>query len=365
MSLRVLIAGGGTGGHLFPALAIAETLRDKGVEAMFVGTKSGLEAKIVPQKGFSLKFIWLSGFNRKKLFSNLLFPFKVVFSAFQSFRILSKYRPLAALGTGGYVCGPILLAAALKGIPIFLQEQNSYPGVTTRLLARFAKEIYLNFEEASAHLPSKAKWRHVGNPVRPGFTKMDRATVIRMWELNPSLPTLLVFGGSQGALSINRAVNDILPSLGKRCNLIWSRGYLDKSDLSAWQGPGVLVVREFIDDMPAAYAAADLAVCRSGAMTLSELQAAALPAILIPYPYAAADHQKHNALAFCRNGGAMMIENKDLNGDRFLSEVSSLLHNKAELERMSSALAEIEIPDTAAIIAAELIKTAQDAANPV
>jgi UDP-N-acetylglucosamine--N-acetylmuramyl-(pentapeptide) pyrophosphoryl-undecaprenol N-acetylglucosamine transferase len=226
------------------------------------------------------------------------------------------------------------------------------------MLSRLSKKVFLNFEEAASHLSTKVAWQHVGNPVRPGFATLNREEAIQQWELDPSLPTLLVFGGSQGAMSINRAVTDILPGLSERYNLIWSRGHVDKSEPTGWNGPGKLIVRAFIDDMPSACAAADLAVCRSGAMTLSELQAAALPAILVPYPYAAGDHQKHNALTFSAKGGSLMIENKELNGDRLYQEITGLLDRRDRLIEMRQALRELPIQDAATIIAEEILATA-------
>ena len=359
MTARILLAGGGTGGHLFPALAIAEILRSRGAEVLFVGTRTGVEARILPEKDFPLECLWLSGFNRRRIVANLLLPIKILVSLMQSVAILRRFRPRAALGTGGYVCGPILLMAVMSRVPLFLQEQNSYPGVTTRILAPFASKIFLNFEEAASYLPKRAKWLQVGNPVRTGFAKVDRQEAIAKWGLEPSLPTLLVFGGSQGALQINRAVHEILPELGKLCNLIWSRGSKDTSEPSGWSGLGNLIVKPFIEDMPHAYSAADLAVCRSGAMTLSELQVASLPAILVPYPYAAGDHQRHNARAFSRQGGALVIENRELNGERLFSEVQSLFDRKENLEKMRRALADLPHQDTAKIIADEILKIAQ------
>jgi UDP-N-acetylglucosamine--N-acetylmuramyl-(pentapeptide) pyrophosphoryl-undecaprenol N-acetylglucosamine transferase len=361
MTVRVLLAGGGTGGHLYPALAIAEALKIKGADIRFVGTRQGLEARVVPDRGFLLNTVWLSGFHRRRILVNLLFPLKMIVSLWQSFRILRRFQPQAALGTGGYVCGPVLLIAALHRIPVFLQEQNSYPGVTTRLLARFSKEVFLNFREAASYLPAGTKWRHVGNPVRPEFKRLERAAAVEKWGLNPQMPTLLVFGGSQGAMSINRAVALALPKLGDVCNLIWSRGFLDQSEPVGWRGPGVLVVKPYIDDMPSAYAAADLAVCRSGAMTLSELQAAALPAILVPYPYAAGDHQKHNAETFARTGGARIIDNWDLSGEKLFAVVNELLDNPDELTRMKRALEKIPRHNAAEIIADEIMRVAAGA----
>lgn len=358
MGVRVLIAGGGTGGHLFPALAVAEELKKQGAEILFVGTRTGVEARIVPQHGYPVEFISVAGFKRGRIFSNLSFPGKVAASLLESRRILRDFKPQAALGTGGYVCGPVLLMAKMARVPLLLQEQNSYPGVTTRVLARWARQVFLNFEEAARYFPKGTRWRHVGNPVRTGLTLLDKEAAVDQWSLNPDLPTLFVFGGSQGALSLNRAVTQALCELGSLCNLIWSRGPKDTSPVEGWTGPGVLAVRPFIDDMASAYAASDLAVCRSGAMTLSELQAAALPAVLVPFPFAAADHQKHNALSFAAKGGATVIEDREFNGGRLLGEVRRLLADQNSLAAMRQALTSQPRQDAAAIIAEEILKEA-------
>ncbi|MFH1861338.1 MAG: undecaprenyldiphospho-muramoylpentapeptide beta-N-acetylglucosaminyltransferase [bacterium] len=357
---RFLFAGGGTGGHLYPALAIAERLRAQNAEILFVGTKAGLEAKVIPQHGFTLKFLWLSGFRRGRILSNLLLPFKVLVSLWQSFRILRCFRPQAVLGTGGYTCGPVVLVAALFRIPIVLQEQNSFPGVTTRLLARFAKEVFLNFEEAAQHLPRRVAWQFADNPLRADLGQLDRNEALKYWKLNPDLPTLLVFGGSQGALRINRAIHDLLPQLGERCNLIWSRGEHDMVQPQGWKGAGVLIEKRFITEMPLAYAAADLAVCRSGAMTLSELKAAVLPAILIPFPFAAADHQRHNAEAFARRGAAVVVEDRSVNSETLLSTIVSLLSDNARLTAMRRTLQELPRRDGAALITEKLLQLAKN-----
>jgi UDP-N-acetylglucosamine--N-acetylmuramyl-(pentapeptide) pyrophosphoryl-undecaprenol N-acetylglucosamine transferase len=360
MGVRVLIAGGGTGGHLFPALAVAGELKQRGAEILFVGTRAGVEARIVPQNGYPIEYINVAGFRRGQIFSNLAFPGKVAASLLESRRIIQRFKPQVALGTGGYVCGPVLLMAKLGGTPFVLQEQNSYPGVTTRILSRWARLVFLNFEEARKYFPKGIQAQHVGNPVRPGFSSLDRPAAIKAWSLNPELPTLFVFGGSQGAQSLNRAVTQVLGDLSQICNLIWSRGLRDDSSTSAWTGPGVLVVRPFIDDMSSACAASDLAVCRSGAMTLSELQAAALPAILVPFPHAAADHQKHNALSYAAKGGATVIEDREFNGLRLLEEVRRLFSDRVTLDIMRQALTAIPKQDAVGIIAEEVLRVARN-----
>jgi len=359
MTLKIIIAGGGTGGHLFPALAVADELRKRGAEVMFAGTRRGIEARIIPTRKYPIEYIWLSGFSRRRVLTNLLFPLKVMTSLLQSVWILLKFRPQAALGTGGYVCGPVLFGAVLLRIPIFLQEQNSFPGITTRLLAKFAKKVFLNFEEAVSHLSPGLNWQQVGNPVRVGFGDLNRQEAVKFWKLNPDLPTLLVFGGSQGAISINRVITESLPSLSQKCNLIWSRGQQDTSRPIGWEGSGVLVEKPFIEDMSMAYAASDLAVCRSGAMTLSELQAVKLPAILIPYQYAAGDHQRHNAESYCKSGGAEMIQNDDLSEEVLFDHILALLGDSERLNRMCTALSELPESDAAAIIADELLRVSE------
>jgi UDP-N-acetylglucosamine--N-acetylmuramyl-(pentapeptide) pyrophosphoryl-undecaprenol N-acetylglucosamine transferase len=305
----------------------------------------------------------LAGFKRRRILTNLLLPLKVLVSLVQSLVILLRYRPHSALGTGGYACGPVLLVAALMRVPLYLQEQNSFPGVTTRMLAKFAREVFLNFDDAASFLPGKVKWRHVGNPVRTGCSRVNSLDAQEKWGLNPALPTLLVFGGSQGAARINKAVHSSLENLGRVCNLVWSRGRSDSSEISRWQGPGVLVVEPFIDDMPAAYYAADLAVCRSGAMTLSELQAVGLPAILIPFPHAAGDHQRHNARAYADRGGAIVIEDREMDGDRLITEVSVLFVQREKLDQMRQALGERPPENAAVIIADELLRVAEEGAK--
>jgi UDP-N-acetylglucosamine--N-acetylmuramyl-(pentapeptide) pyrophosphoryl-undecaprenol N-acetylglucosamine transferase len=360
---RVLLAGGGTGGHLFPALSIAQELDQRSVAVIFVGTRHGIEARTIPETGFPIEYLWLSGFQRGRLLANLLLPIKVVVSFLQSFAILFRYRPEAALGTGGYVCGPILLAATLCGIPFFLQEQNSYPGVTTRLLARRARGVFLNFKEAAERLPHPERCSQVGNPVRMEFAFLDRLESIKKLELNPELPTLLIFGGSQGARKINQGLREALPELGKLCNVIWSRGNFDKDEITSWVGPGKLLVNAFISDMATVYAASDLAICRSGAMTLSELSASGLPAILVPYPHAAADHQKYNALSFVKSGGALMIEDKDFSGKILLQEVSALFSDRKRLETMRHSLQVIPKHNPASIIADTILKNLKGNSN--
>ncbi len=350
MALRVLLAGGGTGGHLFPALAIEAEFKRQGALTLLVGTRTGIEAKIAAPPGLDIRFINAAGFKRGKIIANLTLPFKVFQSFIQSWIIVRRFQPQAALGTGGYVCGPVLLATALHRVPFFLQEQNSYPGVTTRWLAHWAKMVFLNFEEAARYLPKGCHSVRVGNPVRTDFRQLDRETAVKAWGLKPELPTLLVFGGSQGALSLNRAVQEVLPQWGRICNLIWARGWREASPLEGWTGPGKLVFRPFIEDMPSTYAAADLAVCRSGALSLSELQAATLPAILIPYPHAAADHQSHNALAYARKGGALVLPETELNGNRLYLEVKALFEDSRRLEVMRQALKVLPEGNAAAII---------------
>ncbi|TKJ41489.1 undecaprenyldiphospho-muramoylpentapeptide beta-N-acetylglucosaminyltransferase [candidate division LCP-89 bacterium B3_LCP] len=354
-SPRVLIVGGGTGGHLFPALAVADKLSEKGAQIIFAGTRAGIEAKLVPARGYSLKFLWLSGFKRNRIISNLLLPLKVLISLVQSLAIIWKFQPQAALGTGGYTCGPLLLIASLYRIPVFLQEQNSFPGVTTRMLARFARRVFLNFPEASEFLPKRTRWSQSGNPVRADIDQISREDALSKWGLDPSLPILLVFGGSQGAASINRAVNECLEELSAMCNLIWGHGSRDQKEVDSWTGKGKLIEKSFIEDMPSAYAAADLAICRSGAMTLSELQVANVPALLIPYPYAAGDHQMHNAIAYSKKGGAVVIPDAELNGTKLIAEVKNLLNNPEELKNMRSALSGIQSINASEMIAEEII----------
>jgi UDP-N-acetylglucosamine--N-acetylmuramyl-(pentapeptide) pyrophosphoryl-undecaprenol N-acetylglucosamine transferase len=308
--IRVIVAGGGTGGHLFPAIAIADEIRRIEPEAvvLFVGTATKIEARLVPQRGYAFRTIWISGFSRSLRPGNLLFPLKLVVAMMQARSIIREFRPDVVIGTGGYVSGPVLRSAIAQTIPTLIQEQNSVPGVTTRLLAGKVDELHLTFESSRRYFPRTDNLFVSGNPTRRDLEGVDRATALRFFGFDPSdrRMTLLVFGGSLGARSINEAVAHNLPALlASGVRVIWQTG-------TEWShvGPateGEVWMNAFIDRMDLAYAASDLAVCRAGATTISELTCLGKPAILVPYPRAAGNHQVENARSMANAGAAVLL----------------------------------------------------------
>jgi UDP-N-acetylglucosamine--N-acetylmuramyl-(pentapeptide) pyrophosphoryl-undecaprenol N-acetylglucosamine transferase len=347
--MRVLMSGGGTGGHLYPALAIAKGLleKDPGIQLLFVGTMKGLEAQKVPQEGFELRTISVMGFPRRLSPELFKASFLAAKACTESRRIIKDFRPDVVVGTGGYVCGPVILTAALAGIPCVIQEQNTIPGVTNRVLARFARKVAVAFQDSVKFFPDPKRVVVTGNPVRPEIATIPKADGLKAFKLSPSRKTLLIFGGGQGAMSVNRALVSALPALLKKGNLqiLHSTGkenYQKVKDsimaipgASEAMGKRQLVLEPYIDNMPYAYAAADLVVSRAGAMSLSEIAVRGLPAILIPFPYAANDHQAHNARVFQEQGAALVIGDHELTGESLWRAVSDLLDDKARLAMMA------------------------------
>ncbi len=366
---RIVITGGGTGGHLYPALAIADEIRRrrKDVEIVFIGTAGKIEARVVPKEGYRFETIWISGFRRAWSWSLLLFPLKVCVSLIQSMLILRRMRPAVVVGTGGYVCGPPIFMATLLGIPAVVQEQNSFPGVTTRLLAKRATVVFIAYEGSRRFLPAAAKTALVGNPTRSSVGNVRREEAARFFGLNPHEKTVLIFGGSLGASSINRAVEKRLPQvLGENTQLVWQTGERDfdagasaVGNLRPEQRERVKVLA-FIDRMDYAYGASDVAVCRSGASTLAELALAGMPAILVPYPHAAADHQTENAKAVAEQGAAVLCPDSEI-GVTLGDMLGDLLVDDARRNRMAQHMRSLARPDAAARIAEKVISYVRDA----
>lgn len=364
--LSIVFAGGGTGGHLFPAIAIADEVKNEEPDAKitFIGTRKKIESKVVPQHGYGFEAILVRGFRRKLALENLLFPVKFVIAFFQSIVLMRKLRPDVVVGTGGYVSGPPLFVASLLGIPTLIQEQNSYPGVTTRLLASRASEVHLSFKSSEHYLKRRDNVHISGNPTRGVIGKISREKAGQFFSLDASRAVLLVFGGSLGANSINNGVLQILPHLVSRgFQVVWQTGEMDfarvdaeATKLSRVAG-GMVKVHKFIDRMEYAYAACDLAVCRAGASTVAELANAGVPSVLVPYPYAAADHQTENARAMVELGAAVMIRDSGLTG-QLLETVEKLLGDPAKLRAMRERALSIGKPDAAATIARSVLRLA-------
>ena len=310
--LKIIFAGGGTGGHVFPAVNMAKALKKElDAEILFIGAAGGIEKDKVPQAGFDIKLIPVVGFQRKITLKNLAFPFKLYKSMRICRREMQAFKPHLVIGTGGYVTGPVLKTAVKMGIPTVLQEQNSYPGVTTRLLAGKVDLLLLAYEEAQGYLKNVKKTVICGNPLLENVRKTDKKSAAEFFNLDTTKKTILILGGSQGAVSLNKTIARLLQ--GKKIpethQLLWQTG---KRDFNKYREEfKETAVYPFIDEMNKAYSCADFAVCRAGAMTLSELTAYGLPAVLVPFPFAAANHQYKNALAVQKKGGAVVVKDDD------------------------------------------------------
>lgn len=342
MPLRVLIAAGGTGGHIFPGIAVARELqrRDPQVVILFVGTARGLEKRVVPEEGFPLAFIDIAGLKRVGLTRALRSLARLPRSLWQARTLIGRFRPDVVIGVGGYASGPVMLWAALGGLPTMVIEPNAYPGFTNRLLARFIRRAAVGFPEAASYFHGKAVV--TGNPVRPEFFHIaERA---RARSQTTGAFHLLIVGGSQGAHAINQAVIAALPPLLQKHGQLTVTHQTGERDW-AWarvayesiEGRERIRVRAFIDHMAEEVARADLIICRAGAMTVAELTAAGKPAILIPLPTAADDHQRKNAEALERQGAARCLLQSELTPERLIEEISEFLANPHRLTAMAEA----------------------------
>jgi len=333
--VRLLLAGGGTGGHLFPAVALAEQLRSEepSGEVLFVGTERGLEYRLLPELGWPLRTIPMSGWAGLGFIARLKALGGLVKSLGQSRRIINEFRPDVVVGVGGYASVPVLLAARLGGVPYLIHEQNAWPGLANRLLGRWAKRICLSFSEAGKAF-RQAPLVVTGNPVRAAMENCP--------ELPAGSPVLLVFGGSHGARAINRALVAALPQLERwrgTLHIVHQTGANEVDTVrKGYQAAGwpEVEVLPFITDMASAYARSALVVCRAGATTLAELTACGRPAVLIPYPFAANNHQATNATALASKGAAIMIEERDLKAAQLGILIDGLLADRPRLASMSA-----------------------------
>ncbi len=349
-----IFAGGGTGGHLYPALAVAEEVRalQPTANIVFVGTKDRIEARIVPKHGYPLHTIWAAGLRRAMSFKNLLVPLKMAVSLMQSLTLIGRLKPDAVLGTGGYVSGPVLLGALMKSVPVVIHESNSLPGRTTRLLASKAQKVFCGFEDTARRLKRKDNARVIGTPTRSGLPAANRDEACHAFGLDKKKTTVLVIGGSQGT----RSLNDVILSMAgvlrdSQTQLIWQTGPGQYEEIRlalgdkkmGWIGP-------FIENIGHAYAAADIVLCRAGASTLAEVTRIGKPAILVPYPFAADDHQTHNAQSLVDAGAALMIRDRDLS-HRLEESLASLLRNKELRASMTAASRRLGRPEAGKIVA--------------
>ncbi|PAP75492.1 undecaprenyldiphospho-muramoylpentapeptide beta-N-acetylglucosaminyltransferase [Rubrivirga marina] len=363
---RVLFACGGTGGHVYPAIAIADAVRQIRPDAAvaFAGTRDRMEWEAVPKAGYPIRAVTVSGFQRSLSASaiarNLAFPFKLAKGLWDSWRLVGTFEPDVVVGTGGYASGPVGLVASMRGVPLVLQEQNAYAGATNKLLAKRASEVFLAFEAAAPYFEG-AETAVSGNPVRQDLVGVDRAEARAHWGVPEGTDVLLAMGGSLGAGPINGALKLAIEGLlaNEQTFVLWAAGkrYYDTLREAVPDHPRLRLV-PYLDRMDLAYAAADLALCRSGAITCSELAVTGTPSVLVPSPNVTADHQTKNARALVDAGAAVLLPETDL-ARRFDDVVPPLLHDAEERQRMTEAALAIARPEAAATIAEAVVALAE------
>ncbi len=341
----IVVMAGGTGGHVFPALAVAEYLQQHGESIVWLGTRAGLESRVVPAANIAIEWLSVQGLRGKGVLTVLLAPFKLLRACWQAYRTLLHLRPRAVLGMGGFVSGPGGLMAWLLRIPLILHEQNSVIGLTNKILSRIASQSYFAFPEAAKNVPRS---ECIGNPVREAFFKLE-APEIRLTKRIHERMNILVIGGSLGAARLNKVLPEALakidqttrPNIRHQCGhkhiTVCEQNYRD-ADVEA-------EVLAFIDDMPSAYAWADLVVCRAGALTIAELTAVGIGSILIPYPYAVDNHQYHNARLLKENNAAIIINEGELNAASLAEQIQTCQQDSNALIAMAKSTQALARPD--------------------
>jgi UDP-N-acetylglucosamine--N-acetylmuramyl-(pentapeptide) pyrophosphoryl-undecaprenol N-acetylglucosamine transferase len=331
----ILVMAGGTGGHVFPALAVAEALRARGEQVVWLGTRAGIEARVVPAAGIAIEWLNVQGLRGKGLSSLLLAPFRLLRACWQALRILRRTRPRAVLGIGGFVSGPGGLMAWMLNIPLFLHEQNAIVGLTNRILSRFATAVFVAFPQAAAAIVGS---ECIGNPVRSGFSQVQEPAARLQARIDQPLQ-LLVIGGSLGAAALNRILPLAIACLdvGQRPLVRHQCGekHLQACQQNYAQARVNAEVVSFIEDMPEAYAWADLVVCRAGALTIAELSAVGLPSLLVPFPYAVDNHQYHNALYLQQLDAAQVLPEDQLSPESLALKLKFFQQNRALLVQMA------------------------------
>ncbi len=358
---RVIISGGGTGGHVFPAIAIANAIKlnHPNAEILFVGAEGKIEMEKVPDAGYRIIGLDIRGLQRNLSFENLKFPIRLLKSLWQARRIINEFKPDVAVGVGGYASGPLLFIASRKGIPCLIQEQNSYPGITNKLLAKRAQKICVAYHQMDQFF-SVEKLILTGNPVRSNIVKMDvsKDTAYAHFDLDPSKKTVLVIGGSLGARTLNRSIeNDLSLLIENDIQVIWQTGKMYYSTIVENVGktlPKGVRIFEFISNMEMAYTVADIIISRAGAGTISELCLVKKPVLLVPSPNVAEDHQTKNAMSLVNAGAAILI--KDQNSkEQLVASTINLLKNEDKMKSLSYNISALAITDSAERIAKEVI----------
>ena len=365
-NLRIIISGGGTGGHIFPAVSIANAIKEMlpDTEILFVGAEGRMEMHRVPAAGYPIKGLPVAGFDRKNIFKNIPVLIKLFKSQRMARQIIKSFRPHAAVGVGGYASGPTLKVAGSMGIPTLLQEQNSYAGVTNKLLAKQARKICVAYEGMERFF-DKDKIILTGNPVRQGLLnqKISKEDAIRSFNLDPQKKTVLILGGSLGARTINQCLMENLDKVKKSgIQFIWQTGkiYIDEARSVVAQADELpmLHVTDFISDMATAYRAADLVISRAGAGSISEFCLLGKPVILVPSPNVAEDHQTKNALALVNKNAALYVKDADAKNALIAKAIETVNHPEL-LKNLSTNISKLAFTDSANVIAKEVIKLAE------
>ncbi len=356
---KIILSGGGTGGHIYPAIAIANELKSRypKAEFLFVGAKDRMEMEKVPQAGFAIEGLWISGIQRKLTLKNLMFPFKLISSLFKSRKIIKRFKPDIAIGTGGFASGPLLHVAASKNIPSLIQEQNSYPGITNKLLSKKVDKVCVAYDGLERFFP-KNKIIKTGNPVRQDLLEINIKTVEAkdFFKLKHGKYTLLVIGGSLGARRINQLIEEELEFLKtQNVQIIWQCGKLYYEDYKRYNELDFVQVYPFLNNMDFAYAASDIIISRAGASSVSELCIVGKPVIFIPSPNVAEDHQTKNAMAIVSNDAAMLIKETDLELD-FENNFSQLITSTEKQEILGKNIKKLALVNATRQIADEVEK---------
>lgn len=347
--MRVILTGGGTGGHIYPAIAIADKIKRKNPEAeiLFVGTEKGMEKELVPNNGYPIKFITVSGFNRKKPWKNVKTAMDLLKGNRQARKIIESFKPDLVIGTGGYVCGPVVRAAYKKGIKTYIHEQNAFPGVTNKLLEKYVDKVFISFEESKKYFKQPEKLVVTGNPIRKSFLTCGIANYREKLGIQSNDFVVLCFGGSRGAEKINSTMSSVIEVVNGAADIkiYFITGKIHYENLlNRFKEKGIslsdnITIMPYADNIHEYIFSSDLVISRSGALTVSEITACGKASILIPSPNVTGNHQYFNAKVVADKGGAVIIEEKDLTDEKLIGTIMRLKSNKQQLNKMSAASA--------------------------
>jgi UDP-N-acetylglucosamine--N-acetylmuramyl-(pentapeptide) pyrophosphoryl-undecaprenol N-acetylglucosamine transferase len=357
--MNIILSGGGTGGHIFPAIAIADELRNmqKDINILFVGAKGKLEEKIVPENNYEIKTINISGFN-KNIKTILTLPFKILSALSESRKILKSFKPGAVAGTGGYASGPIVQEACKMKIPTLIQEGNAIPGKVTKFLSGKVNKVVVNFPGTADYLKRKDNIIQIAHPIRSNLSLKDKKTSLESYNLNPERKTLFIFGGSQGAHGINKVIFENLNEFRQRnLNIIWQTGRPDFENYKSLSNKDNISVHSFINDMDTAYSASDLIICRAGITSIMEIAALGKPAVFVPYPFSAENHQLLNARTLEKSNAGFVVLHESIRSE-LLDVLFKLITDDEKLKMTGENIKKFSDISASKKIAEEILKIA-------